>query len=167
MKRRAEQRKSHEREESKTVRREQETEESGWSGVERVEPEKPQGAPSTAIPENGSGDSVNRRKSELSLADQVLELNNMYAAMERVVSNRGSAGIDGMKVEELQGYLPRNYKELCESIRGGWYKPKPVKRVEIPKPDGGKRMLGVPTVLDRMVQQAIVQVLQPIFEQIF
>ncbi|MDR3341981.1 MAG: group II intron reverse transcriptase/maturase, partial [Treponema sp.] len=67
----------------------------------------------------------------------------------------------------MQPYLIKNYRELCESIRGGWYKPAPVKRVEIPKPDGGKRQLGVPTVIDRMVQQAIVQVLQPIFEQTF
>jgi group II intron reverse transcriptase/maturase len=62
----------------------------------------------------------------------------------------------------LQPYLIGHYRELCESIRGGWYKPAPVKRVEIPKPDGGKRQLGVPTVIDRMVQ-----VLQPIFEQTF
>ena len=60
-----------------------------------------------------------------------------------------------------------HYRELSESIRGGWYKPKPVRRVEIPKPDGGKRQLGVPMVIDRMVQQAVVQILQPIFEQTF
>jgi retron-type reverse transcriptase len=60
-----------------------------------------------------------------------------------------------------------HYRELCESIRGGWYKAQPVRRVEIPKPDGGKRQLGVPTVIDRMVQQAMVQVLQPVFEQTF
>jgi retron-type reverse transcriptase len=77
-----------------------------------------------------------------------------------------------MRVEELQPYLIAHYHELCESIRGGSYKPKPVRRVEpkvreIPKPDGGKRLLGVPTVIDRMIQQAMVQVLQPIFEQTF
>jgi retron-type reverse transcriptase len=65
-----------------------------------------------------------------------------------------------------------HYQELGESIRGGWYKPKPVRRIEpkvreIPKPDGGKRLLGVPTVIDRMVQQAMIQVLQPVFEQTF
>jgi group II intron reverse transcriptase/maturase len=91
----------------------------------------------------------------------------MFNAQERVIANRGSAGIDGMTVEGLNDYLIKHYRELCESIRGGWYKPKPVKRVEIPKPDGGKRQLGVPTVIDRMVQQAMVQVLQPIFEQTF
>jgi len=72
-----------------------------------------------------------------------------------------------MTVDELFKYFDMHQKELCESIRGGWYKPKPVKRVEIPKPDGGKRLLGVPTVIDRMVQQAMVQVLQPIFEKTF
>jgi group II intron reverse transcriptase/maturase len=72
-----------------------------------------------------------------------------------------------MTVEELQPYLIKEYRELCESIRGGWYKPAPVRRVEIPKPDGGKRRLGIPTVTDRMVQQALVQILQPIFEQTF
>jgi group II intron reverse transcriptase/maturase len=72
-----------------------------------------------------------------------------------------------MTVKELQPYFNGHYRELCESIRDGWYKPKPVRRVEIPKPDGGKRLLGVPTVIDRMVQQAMVQVLQPVFEQTF
>jgi len=91
----------------------------------------------------------------------------MFEAQERVIANRGSAGIDGMTVDELNEYFIRHNRELCESILGGWYKPKPVRRVEIPKPDGGKRLLGVPTVIDRMVQQAVVQVLQPIFEQTF
>ena len=72
-----------------------------------------------------------------------------------------------MTVGELNDYLIKHYRELCESIRGGWYKPKPVRRVEIPKPDGGKRLLGVPTVIDRMVQQAMVQILQPVFERTF
>ena len=72
-----------------------------------------------------------------------------------------------MTVEELQPYLIKEYRELCESVRGGWYKPAPVRRVEIPKPDGGKRQLGIPTVIDRMVQQALVQILQPVFEQTF
>jgi group II intron reverse transcriptase/maturase len=83
------------------------------------------------------------------------------------MGNKGAAGVDGMKVEELQSYLIAHYLELKASIQGGWYKPQPVRRVEIPKPDGGKRMLGVPTVIDRMVQQAIVQVIQPEFEKTF
>jgi retron-type reverse transcriptase len=76
-------------------------------------------------------------------------------------------GVDGKTVEELQPYLMAHYRELCESIEGGWYKLKPVRRVQIPKPDGGKRQLGVPMVIDRMVQQALVQVMQPVFEKIF
>jgi retron-type reverse transcriptase len=76
-------------------------------------------------------------------------------------------GVDGMTVKELEPYLMAHYRELIESLRGGWYKPAPVRRIEIPKPDGGKRLLGVPTVIDRMVQQAMVQVLQPEFEKTF
>jgi retron-type reverse transcriptase len=91
----------------------------------------------------------------------------MLDACERVVRNGEAAGVDGMTVKELRPYLIGHYRELCESIRGGWYKPAPVKRVEIPKPDSGARLLGVPTVIDRMVQQAMVQVLQPVFEQTF
>jgi retron-type reverse transcriptase len=97
----------------------------------------------------------------------MLGTDNMFAACERVVRNGGSAGVDGMKVEELQPYLMAHYRELKESIQGGWYKPQPVRRVGIPKPDGGKRLPGVPTVIDRMIQQAIVQVLQPEFEKTF
>ncbi len=68
-----------------------------------------------------------------------------------------------MTVDEMLPYLKEHKEELLQSIRGGCYKPKPVRRVEIPKPDGGVRLLGVPTVIDRMIQQAIVQMLQPIF----
>jgi len=165
--RRAEQRESYEREECKTVREKQKTERAGYPAGERVEPEGTQGAQSTGIRESANGDSANGRKPERNLLEAILEVNNMFCAQERVIQNRGSAGIDGMKVEELNEYLIKQYRELCESIRGGWYKPKPVRRVEIPKPEGGKRLLGVPTVIDRMVQQAIVQVVQPICEQTF
>ena len=81
--------------------------------------------------------------------------------------NGGAAGIDGMTITEMLPYLAEHREELLDSLRGGWYKPKPVRRVEIPKPDGGVRQLGVPTVIDRMVQQALHQVLQPIFEETF
>jgi len=149
------------------VQRKQKTEKSGCPVGDRVEPKEPQGAQSTGIREAANGDSANGREPERSLLEAILSLNNVWDAQERVIRNRGSAGIDGMTVEELNDYLTNHYLELCESIRGGWYKPKPVKRVEIPKPDGGKRLLGVPTVIDRMVQQAMVQVLQPIFERTF
>ena len=132
-----------------------------------MECEMTMGARSTEIHKATNGDSANGLVPERSLLDAILNVDNMFDAQERVIANRGSAGIDGMTVEESNDYLIKHYRELCESIRGGWYKPAPVKRVEIPKPDGGKRLLGVPTVIDRMVQQAMVQVLQPIFEQTF
>jgi group II intron reverse transcriptase/maturase len=113
----------------------------------------------------GTPETTERDSAEL--LEQVLSIDNMCNACERVVRNGGAAGVDGMAVEELEPYLIKQYRELCESIRGGWYKPAPVRGVEIPKPDGGKRQPGIPTVTDRMVQQALVQILQPIFEQTF
>ena len=91
----------------------------------------------------------------------------MNKAYQKVKKNGGSAGIDGMTVEEMLPYLKEHRKELLKELRNGKYKPKPVKRVEIPKLNCGKRNLGVPTVIDRMIQQAIVQVLQPIYEPLF
>lgn len=98
------------------------------------------------------------------LLERILDRNNLNQAYKRVKQNGGAAGIDGMTVEEMLPYLKEHREELLNALRSGKYKPKAVRRVEIPKPDGGKRMLGVPTVIDRMIQQAIVQVLQPIFE---
>ena len=164
---RAEQQKSGEREEGWTLQRKQNTEESGCPADDRVELEGTQGAQSNVIRKTANTDSAIGCEPERSLLESILSVSNMYDAQERVISNKGAAGIDGMTVDELNDYLIKNYRELCESIRGGWYKPKPVRRVEIPKPEGGVRMLGVPTVIDRMVQQGMVQVLQPIFEQTF
>ena len=149
------------------MQRERKTEESGCPAESRLEAEETQGAQSIEVRKTANEDRASGRKPERSLLEAILNVNNMFEAQERVIANRGSAGIDGMTVKELNGYLIKHYLELCESIRGGWYKPKPVKRVEIPKADGGKRLLGVPAVIDRMVQQAMVQVLQPIFEQTF
>ena len=101
------------------------------------------------------------------LLERILDRNNLNQAYLKVKKNGGSAGIDGMTVEEMLPYLKIHREELLEALRSERYKPKAVKRVEIPKPDGGKRMLGVPTVIDRMIQQAIVQVLQPIYEPLF
>lgn len=101
------------------------------------------------------------------LLEVILHRNNLNAAWKKVKDNKGAAGIDGMNVDEMLPYLKAHRDELLESIRGGWYKPKPVRRVEIPKPDGGARQLGIPTVIDRMIQQAIAQVLEPIFEKTF
>lgn len=101
------------------------------------------------------------------LLTKVLDRENLNKAYKRVKRNGGAAGIDGMTVEEMLPYLRTHKVELVEQIRSGKYKPQPVRRVEIPKPDGGKRLLGVPTVIDRMIQQALVQVLQPIFDPTF
>ena len=99
-----------------------------------------------------------------SLMEQILSKDNLNAAYLQVVRNKGAAGVDGMSVEELGPYLSENGENLREQLRTRRYKPQPVRRVEIPKPDGGIRKLGVPTVADRFVQQAIAQVLTPIFE---
>ena len=99
--------------------------------------------------------------------DLVLDRNNLNQAYLRVKRNKGAAGIDGLTVDELLPYLRENKEELIAKLKDGSYKPSPVKRVEIPKPNGGKRKLGIPTVVDRMVQQAVAQVLTPIFEQVF
>jgi len=125
-----------------------------------VETESNKGAQSVAVPETAE-------KNGAELLERILHRNNLNAAWRRVKQNGGAAGIDGMTVEEMLPYLKEHGGELIQSIREGWYKPKPVRRVEIPKSDGGVRLLGVPTVIDRMVQQAIVQVLQPIFERAF
>lgn len=101
------------------------------------------------------------------LLERILDRNNLNQAYLKVKRNGGSAGIDGMTVEEMLPYLKEHREELLEALRSERYKPKAVRRVEIPKPDGGKRMLGVPTVIDRMIQQAIVQVLQPMYEPLF
>ena len=102
-----------------------------------------------------------------SLMEQILSRDNLNAAYLQVVRNKGAAGIDGMTVEELGAYLSENGESIREQLRRRKYKPQPIRRVEIPKPDGGTRNLGVPTVVDRFVQQAVAQVLTPIFEERF
>ncbi len=99
--------------------------------------------------------------------EKVLHRDTLNAAYKRVKQNGGAAGVDGMTVDDMLPYLKEQKEELLASIRSGRYKPQPVRRVEIPKPDGGVRLLGVPTVIDRTIQQALVQVLQPIFEPTF
>src|SRR5438874_2755746 len=95
-----------------------------------------------------------------SLMEVVCEPKNLKQALRRVKGNGGSPGIDGMKVEELPRWLIENLSRLREELLTGRYRPQAVKRVEIDKPDGGTRKLGIPTVIDRFVQQAVMQVLQ-------
>jgi RNA-directed DNA polymerase len=99
---------------------------------------------SPAIPEQGMEEVCDREK--------------LKQALQRVKSNKGSPGIEGMTVGELPGYLKQHWPAIREQLLDGTYKPQPVRRVEIPKPDGGVRQLGIPTVLDRFLQQAAMQV---------
>jgi RNA-directed DNA polymerase len=94
------------------------------------------------------------------LMEEVCERENCKQALKRVKANKGSAGVDGMTVQQLPEYLKQHWPAIREQLLSGTYKPQPVRRVEIPKPDGGVRKLGIPTVLDRFVQQAVMQVLQ-------
>lgn len=101
------------------------------------------------------------------LLEKIVDRNNMNDAYRRIKSNKGAHGVDGMKVDELLKYLKENGAQLRQSILDGKYRPNPVRRVEIPKEGGKKRKLGIPTVVDLVVQQAIAQVLTPIFEKQF
>lgn len=104
---------------------------------------------------------------EANLIEQMVGRKNMLSAYSRVMKNKGSAGIDGMKVNQLNAYLKENWAKVKEELLKGEYHPKPVKRVEIPKQGGGMRQLGIPTVMDRIIQQALNQVLTPVFDPEF
>ena len=106
-------------------------------------------------------------KTDNTLLESMLSNENIMEAYKQVKRNKGAPGIDGMTINELKGYLDENIDTIREQIRTRKYKPSPVRRVEIPKSDGGVRNLGVTTVIDRVVQQAIVQVLTPIHEPLF
>ena len=101
------------------------------------------------------------------LMEEVVDPSNLWKALKRVKANKGSPGVDGMIVEDLSGYLREQWPTHREHLLAGTYKPQPVRRVEIPKPSGGVRKLGVPTVLDRLIQQAVLQVLQPRWDRTF
>ena len=101
------------------------------------------------------------------LLEEVLERNNMLLALKRVISNKGSHGVDGMKIDELREYIKKHWDTIKAKILESKYNPSPVRRVEIPKVDGGVRLLGIPTVQDRLIQQAIAQILSRIYEPLF
>lgn len=143
------------------MRGEQKTEKSGWTCEGTVETGSSKGARSIATLETAEKEGARE------LIERIVCKENLNAAYKRVKRNGGAAGIDGMTVNETLAYLREHKEELIASLRESKYKPKPVRRVEIPKPGGGKRLPGVTTVIDRMIQQAIVQVLQPIFEATF
>jgi RNA-directed DNA polymerase len=114
--------------------------------------EETESLPTTNDPESPA--STNR------LMEEVCERENLKEALRRVKANKGSAGVDGMTVGGITDYLKQHWPAIREQLLNGTYEPKPVRRVEIPKPDGGVRKLGIPTVLDRFIQQAVMQVLQ-------
>ena len=128
----------------------------------RVEPRGNVGVPSISSMHERRRDGVNEYAR--GLLEKILHRDNMNFAYKRVKANKGSHGVDGMTVNELLQYLQQNGNQLRQSIMEGAYKPQPVRRVEIPKSDGGKRLLGIPTVVDRVIQQAIAQILTPIYE---
>ena len=133
--------------------------------IDRAEPEAYAGGQTyIRITENNF---TNADQPSYGLLEQILCPTNMNQAYKRVKSNKGSGGIDKMEVESLRDYLVTNKDELIQSILGGSYRPNPVRRVEIPKENGKIRMLGIPTVIDRVVQQAITQILSPIYERQF
>lgn len=102
-----------------------------------------------------------------SLWDVVFSKENLFAALRRVEANRGAPGIDGMTTEELRPWIALNWPKVWAELDAGTYRPAPVRRVTVPKPNGGERMLGVPRVLDRLIQQAIAQALVPVFDPHF
>jgi len=103
----------------------------------------------------------------MDLLEKVLSRENLRMALQRVEANKGVGGVDGVSTEQLRGYLRDHWQNIREKLERGTYQPSPVRRVEIPKPDGGVRLLGIPTVVDRFIQQAILQVLTPIFDPTF
>lgn len=130
--------------------------------ADAVKPQESHGR--VEAPPVGSG---NERLGSSELMEKVCERQNLQAALKRVRQNAGSPGIDGMTVEELPNHLRAHWLRLREDLLAGRYQPQPVRRVTIPKPGGGERELGIPTVLDRFIQQALLQVLQPLFDPTF
>ena len=110
---------------------------------------------------------IRKERTSMELLEKVLDDKNLFKAYEQVYKNKGTSGVDGITVDELGYYMFKHKEEIKEQIRNRKYKPSPVRRVYIPKDNGDKRGLGIPTVVDRLIQQAIVQVLSPIYEQQF
>ena len=110
---------------------------------------------------------IRKERTSIELLEKFLDDNNLFKAYKQVYKNKGASGVDGVTVDELGHYMYVHKEEIKEQIRNRKYKPNPVRRVYIPKDNGDKRGLGIPTVVDRLIQQAIVQVLSPIYEQQF
>ena len=150
---------------STNMKRIQKTKDLGWPVEVELETQGKQGVCSDL-----SAMSNLKTKSEFNteyLLERIVDKRNIFEAYKKVVANKGSHGIDGMRVDELLPYLQENYETLKASLLSGKYKPQPVRRKEIPKPSGGVRLLGIPTVVDRLIQQAINQIINPIFDKEF
>jgi RNA-directed DNA polymerase len=132
----------------------------GWEEAGEAQPGPSEGSPPALAPD---------RPGALvpSLMEAAVATANMRRALKRVVANKGSPGVDGMTIAELPAYLRKEWPRLRQELLAGRYQPQPVRRVEIPKPDGGTRQLGIPAVVDRLIQQAILQVLDPLYDPSF
>jgi len=133
--------------------------------LQRVSAEQREYVEVCASPKMTETDNTNKQRE--GLLEQILDRDNLNRAFKQVKRNKGAGGIDGMQVDELLPYLKEHKEELLQSLRDEKYRPKPVRRVEIPKENGKTRKLGIPTVVDRLIQQAICQILTPIFEEQF
>ena len=133
--------------------------------------EEDRGEAPKGLPEGTESSTAKRGTESPAITEQLMEevcgRENCKQALKRVKANKGSAGVDGMTVQQLPEYLKQHWPAIREQLLSGTYKPQPVRRVEIPKPDGGVRKLGIPTVLDRFVQQAVMQVLQGRWDRTF
>ena len=128
---------------------------------------KPPGIGQRAEPSPAPGEEVSKATDETGVWERVFQRDNLLRALVRVERNGGSPGIDGMTVAELRPYLKRHWVEIRAALDAETYQPEPVLRCEISKPGGGVRLLGIPTVIDRFIQQALAQVLTPLFEPVF
>lgn len=140
-------------------------EEMGYSGKDSTECKEYLRV--SSLPSGSETNNINGYVVKERVLEKICSKHNFRLAFNRVRKNKGAAGIDGMQVEEARNYLNENWNQLQQSILEGKYHPQPVRRVEIPKDNGKKRNLGIPTVIDRIVQQAIAQVLTPVYEPIF
>lgn len=131
-----------------------------WSGAGETHADLSQGSPPPALPDRAGALAQG-------LMEEVVSGPNLRMALRRVRANKGSPGVDGMTVKELPDHLQQEWPRLKQELLQGTYRPQPVRRVEIPKPDGGTRQLGIPTVVDRFIQQALLQVLEPKYDSTF
>lgn len=149
---------------SREEQRKQKTPKGACPREEVVKPRGTAGGPSSSPAQSGTSPRGGR---DSDLMEQVVARENMLAALKRVERNGGAPGVDGIPTERLRDQIRAEWPRIRGELLAGTYQPQPVRRVEIPKPGGGKRLLGIPTVMDRLIQQALLQVLTPIFDPQF